>query len=84
MLNVRFETFSDLVTQVTSGPIVAMELMGEGAICKWQEMVGPLDPAKARADAPLSIRARFGTGKYAYIKYSKIVKLFYHAEIKQS
>ena len=56
--------YSELVTHITSGPIVALELMGQGAIDKWCQMVGSADPAQARSAEPLSIRARFGTGEY--------------------
>ena len=48
---------------VTSGPVVAMELKGANAIDKWRTLLGPTDSATARNEAPLSIRAKFGTGK---------------------
>lgn len=48
---------------VTSGPVVAMELKGANAIDKWRTLLGPTDSATARNEAPLSVRAKFGTGK---------------------
>lgn len=48
---------------VTSGPVVAMELKGANAIDKWRTLLGPTDSATARNEAPLSIRAKFGTGE---------------------
>ncbi|KAL9963445.1 hypothetical protein ACROYT_G026956 [Oculina patagonica] len=53
--------FNYLVEFVTSGPVVAMELKGANAIQKWRELLGPTDSATARTQAPLSIRAKFGT-----------------------
>ena len=54
---------SSLIDFMTSGPVVAFELMGQGAIAKWRDLLGPTDSSVARSDAPLSIRARFGTGE---------------------
>lgn len=45
---------------MTSGPVVAMELMGVDAVNKWREMIGPTDSCVARKGAPSSLRARFG------------------------
>lgn len=53
--------FSNMVNFLISGPVIAMELLGDGAVCKWRGMVGPTDPAEARSAAPRSMRARFGT-----------------------
>lgn len=53
--------FNDLVNFMSSGPVLAMELMGDGAISKWRNFIGPTDSAAARTKAPMSIRARFGT-----------------------
>ena len=54
---------SKLLNFVTRGPVIAMELMGEGAVSKWRDLIGPTDCAVARQDAPTSLRARFGKGK---------------------
>ncbi|CAG5119448.1 unnamed protein product, partial [Candidula unifasciata] len=48
------------VNFLTSGPVLAFELVGDNAVQRWQEMIGPTDPAKARAEAASSLRARFG------------------------
>jgi nucleoside-diphosphate kinase len=48
--------FRDLVTFMTSGPVVAQVLEGEGAVLKNRELMGATDPKKAE---PGTIRARF-------------------------
>jgi len=53
---------SYLVEFVTSGPVVALELKGSNAIQKWRTLLGPTDSATARNQAPMSVRAKFGTG----------------------
>ncbi|KAK3749335.1 hypothetical protein RRG08_056215 [Elysia crispata] len=52
---------SDLLSYVTQGPVIVFELVGENAISRWRELIGPTDPSKARAEASTSLRARFGT-----------------------
>lgn len=37
----------------------------EDAIAAWRALIGPGDPAHARASAPSSLRARFGTDRQA-------------------
>lgn len=49
---------------ITSGPVVAMELKGSNAIEKWRTLLGPTDSATARSKAPISVRAKFGTGRF--------------------
>lgn len=34
---------------ITSGPVLALELVGENAIKKWRQIIGETDPAKAAA-----------------------------------
>lgn len=53
--------FSNLLAFITSGPVVAMEVMGSGCVSKWRELLGPTDSGRARSEAPMSVRARFGT-----------------------
>lgn len=48
---------------MTSGPVIAMELLAENGVAKWRELLGPTDSEQARKDAPGSIRARFGKDK---------------------
>ena len=50
--------FKDLVSFMTSGPVVLMVLEGEGAIAKNREIMGATDPAKATAG---TIRKEFAT-----------------------
>ncbi|XP_053391011.1 nucleoside diphosphate kinase 7-like [Mercenaria mercenaria] len=52
--------FDKLISFMTSGPILAFELMGVDAVNKWREMIGPTDSAEARKCAPSSLRSRFG------------------------
>merc|ERR1712080_789580 len=40
---------------------VAMELVGDKAVLKMQALSGPQDPDQAKAEAPRSIRAIYGT-----------------------
>lgn len=49
--------FGELVSFMTSGPVLLMCLAGENAISKNREIMGATDPKKAD---PKSIRARFG------------------------
>jgi nucleoside-diphosphate kinase len=49
--------FNDLVTTMSSGPIVAMVIEGNNSIFRLREIVGATDPQKA---VPGSIRAIFG------------------------
>lgn len=53
--------FEKLLGFVTSGPVIALELMGTNSVQGWREVLGPTDTAKAKVDAPNSIRANFGT-----------------------
>lgn len=53
--------FNNLVQFVSSGPVVAMELMGDEAVSIWRMLLGPTDSAVARREAPQSVRAQFGT-----------------------
>ena len=48
--------FRDLVSFMTSGPVVAQVLEGEGAVARNREVMGATDPAKAASG---TIRATF-------------------------
>lgn len=50
--------FKDLVTYITSGEVIGMELEKDGAVELLRELVGATDPAKAR---PGTIRYMYGT-----------------------
>jgi nucleoside-diphosphate kinase len=50
--------FPNLVSFMTSGPVVLLCLEREGAIAKWREVMGATDPAKA---APGTLRKEVGT-----------------------
>ena len=52
--------FPDIVQQMTSTPVIAFVLEGEGAIQKVFDLCGPTDPAEA---APGTIRKDFGVDK---------------------
>lgn len=49
--------FGELVSFMTSGPVVLMALNGENAVLRNREIMGATDPAKA---APGTIRALYG------------------------
>ena len=46
---------------MTSGPVIAMELMGDDAVSAWRKLLGPTDSGVARKEAASSLRAQFGT-----------------------
>ena len=49
--------YPDLAAFITSGPVVAMEWSGEGAVAFCRSLMGPTDPADAR---PGTIRGDYG------------------------
>lgn len=53
-----FETLLDFMT---SGPVVAMVLKKDKAVTSWRKYIGPTNTEKAKAEAPDSIRAIYGT-----------------------
>ena len=55
------EFFNDLQAFITSDVVIGMELVGQNAVQKWRTAIGPTRTADARAEAPDSLRARFGT-----------------------
>ena len=52
--------FEELVTFMTSGPVVVIALEKENAIKAWRDLMGDTDPAKATEN---SIRKLYGTNK---------------------
>ncbi|KAB7499305.1 Nucleoside diphosphate kinase 7 [Armadillidium nasatum] len=53
--------YRDLVEYIASGPVVAMELVGNDSIANWRKLLGPTDSEVARLEVPDSLRAKFGT-----------------------
>jgi len=53
--------YEKLVAFMSSGYIVALELVANNAIGKWRALIGPTDSLKAKAEAPRSLRGMFGT-----------------------
>jgi nucleoside diphosphate kinase len=53
--------YDGLLDFMCSGPILKLELEGEDAIQKWRALLGPTSTERARAEAPDSLRALFGT-----------------------
>ncbi|XP_046458567.1 nucleoside diphosphate kinase 7-like isoform X1 [Daphnia pulex] len=52
--------YEKLVNYISSGPVLAMELLAPSAIRYWRVSLGPTDPDVARSDAPNTLRALFG------------------------
>ena len=65
IINERIGFFSpsDLLTYMTSGPVVALELVGANSVKNWRRLLGPTDSRDAREEAPGSVRAKFGKDK---------------------
>ena len=53
--------YSKLVDFMSSGPVIAIEIVGDDAIAKWRSLLGPTNSETARQEKPDSIRAKFGT-----------------------
>ncbi|XP_076661642.1 nucleoside diphosphate kinase homolog 7 isoform X1 [Halictus rubicundus] len=49
-----------VTNHLISGPIVALELLGDHAITRWLEVIGPDDSEEARSKVPNSLRACYG------------------------
>jgi nucleoside-diphosphate kinase len=49
--------FGELVTYITSGPVVAVEVEGDAAVTRIRELIGATNPAEAR---PGTVRAMYG------------------------
>jgi nucleoside-diphosphate kinase len=49
--------FGELVSYITSGPVVAVELEGDEAVTRIRELIGATNPADAR---PGTVRAMYG------------------------
>eukprot|EP00041_Stephanoeca_diplocostata_P013344 m.233781 g.233781 ORF g.233781 m.233781 type:complete len:373 (+) comp19302_c0_seq1:162-1280(+) len=55
------EFYDGLCDFMSSGNVVALEIVGDNAISQARDLIGTTDPAQARAHNKDSIRARFGT-----------------------
>lgn len=53
--------YNELIQFITSGPVIAMEILRDDAISEWKRLLGPANSGVSRTDAPGSIRALFGT-----------------------
>ncbi|XP_027536903.1 nucleoside diphosphate kinase 7 isoform X1 [Neopelma chrysocephalum] len=54
--------YHELLQFITSGPVLAMEILGDDAVSKWKAIVGPANPAATESDTLDSIRENFGHG----------------------
>lgn len=52
--------FPGLIKFMQSGPSVAMSVIGENALRRWREMIGPTDSEIAKREAPHTLRAIYG------------------------
>ena len=50
--------YADLVSFMTSGPVVALVMEGDGAISRWRDLMGPTNSEEAPAG---TLRGDFGT-----------------------
>lgn len=55
-----FSSYRYIINFLTSEPILALELLGDDAVAKWQKLIGPEDSDEARKTAPSSLRACYG------------------------
>ncbi|XP_061538816.1 nucleoside diphosphate kinase 7 isoform X4 [Phycodurus eques] len=53
--------FNSLVQQVCSGPVVALELVGDEAVSVWRNLLGHSDAAAAHKEAPQSAGGQLGS-----------------------
>ncbi|KAJ8955755.1 hypothetical protein NQ318_008629 [Aromia moschata] len=54
-----------ILEHINSGPVIAMELVGENAIKRFKAEMGPSEPDEARKVAPNSLRAIYGLATHA-------------------
>jgi nucleoside-diphosphate kinase len=54
------DNISQLMDDITSGPVVALEVLGENAIEEMKKICGPEDIGDAKTNFPASLRAKFG------------------------
>ena len=44
--------FDELIEFIVSGPIIALELMGDNVISRWNKIIGPNNSSEARRSVP--------------------------------
>lgn len=52
--------YPNLSNAMTSDVCVGLELVAKDAVSEWRRFIGPTNTANAKAQAPNSIRAKFG------------------------
>lgn len=52
--------FRGLIKFMQSGPSVAMSVIGENALKRWRDFIGPTDSEIAKKEAPHTLRAIYG------------------------
>ena len=63
--------FPTLVTYMSSGPMLVMQLAREKAVSYWKELTGPTNPAQARITHPdRSVRQPCPRWSGVYVKWS--------------
>ena len=65
--------FTNLVSFMSAGPVVALVLAKSNAIEDWRRLMGPTHPADAKELFPDSLRALFGKG----IEYTIYIVIIY-------
>ena len=53
--------YEGLISFMTSGRVLGLELIADDAIKRWRRLIGPTNCFKAREEAPNSLRALYGT-----------------------
>lgn len=53
--------FTNLVQSMSNDAIIAMELIADNAVETFRDLMGPTEVSRAVAEAPNSLRAKFGT-----------------------
>ncbi len=51
--------YNELTEYMTSGPSIALIMMGKVGVKRWRDLMGPTDPLQAKKIAPRSLRAKF-------------------------
>ncbi|KAI9102594.1 nucleoside diphosphate kinase [Phlyctochytrium arcticum] len=61
--------FEGVVTHLTSAPVLALVLSKDDAVSQWHKVMGPGNSARARDEAPSSIRGRLGIDNRLNVVY---------------